>query len=679
MCAPLPIKIADLTHHTYDNLDRLTQTLNADSGIEQFTPNALDQTTRVIDPANQATTHTVNALGDVTQTVSADTGTTVRTYDEAGNLKTEKDARNVTVSYTYDALNRLSKQQSSQSGSPVYTYGYDSCGKGRLCWIQRDGAFHLYFSYDPHGRMNYQLRAIPGDTWYYSLHNRDAYGRPSQIVYPSGRSVATAYDAHGRISQISTQKTASDPVAVLAGNFNYSYPFAGPLSFLYGNGKSFYQSRDQDYRPAYHFDGPRYKLYSHDEAGSVKRIADIGNTQFTYAYDATGRLVSALDSATNSFGSLAWTYDKNGNRQSETRNAGTMPYVYSPPGSNWLYQRGSDSRSKTAIGNTASISGVATFTYDGFNRLATSQTAAETTTYTYNALGQRIKKRNQNGLQTVFHYGQNGELLYERDASGNSKEYVWLEGRPLARIDNGTAIYYYHVDHLGTPQAMTNSAGTTVWKADYEPFGKATIKVSTIENNLRLPGQYYDRETGLHQNYFRDYEPTTGRYVETDPIGLDGGLNLYSYANQNPLTFTDPLGLAPYNDPMNQIANGAAGLPPNANLPPPLQCKKVCKAKVKVCVGPFEAEVSSGPNKWAGGYLGLRVVPGLSAQSGLECSIECGDPTGWNLKASATAGAGIGATGNASVGIGGVSTGGGLASGSIWGISLPSPGVGYKF
>jgi hypothetical protein len=66
----------------------------------------------------------------------------------------------------------------------------------------------------------------------------------------------------------------------------------------------------------------------------------------------------------------------------------------------------------------------------------------------------------------------------------------------LARIDNDASIYYYHVDHLGTPQAMTNSTGATVWKADYEPFGKATVKVNTVENNLRLPGQYYDRETG---------------------------------------------------------------------------------------------------------------------------------------------------------------------------------------
>ena len=235
-----------------------------------------------------------------------------------------------------------------------------------------------------------------------------------------------------------------------------------------------------------------------------------------------------------------------GNRQSETRNAGTLPYVYSPTGSNRLFQTGSTSRYHTATGNTQSI-GSTSFAYDGFNRLATAQTAAETTTYTYNALGERIKKRNQNGLQTVFHYGHNGELLFERDQAGNTKEYVWLDQRPLARIDNGTSIYYYHVDHLGTPQMMTDQSGTTVWRADYEPFGKANVRAtSTVENNLRFPGQYADRETGMHYNYYRSaYNPGTGRYEEVDPIGIAGGLNVYEYARSNPLTYTDPLGLAP--------------------------------------------------------------------------------------------------------------------------------------
>lgn len=90
---------------------------------------------------------------------------------------------------------------------------------------------------------------------------------------------------------------------------------------------------------------------------------------------------------------------------------------------------------------------------------------------------------------------------------------------------------------------MTDGSGTVVWSADYKPFGEATITVSTITNNLRFPGQYYDAETGLHQNWWRDYNFSNGRYVQSDPIGLLGGSNSYAYVAGNPLGYADPFGL----------------------------------------------------------------------------------------------------------------------------------------
>jgi RHS repeat-associated protein len=106
--------------------------------------------------------------------------------------------------------------------------------------------------------------------------------------------------------------------------------------------------------------------------------------------------------------------------------------------------------------------------------------------------------------------------------------------------------YYVHHDQLGTPQAMTDENANVVWRASYDPFGKASIDAaSTATLNVRFPGQYYDQETGLHYNYFRYYDPSTGRYITIDPIGLTGGVNPYLYANANPIRFTDPLGLLP--------------------------------------------------------------------------------------------------------------------------------------
>ena len=93
---------------------------------------------------------------------------------------------------------------------------------------------------------------------------------------------------------------------------------------------------------------------------------------------------------------------------------------------------------------------------------------------------------------------------------------------------------------------MTDGSGVVVWSADYKPFGEATITVSTITNNLRFPGQYFDAETGTLYNYFRDYNPAIGRYIESDPLGIRGGMNhLNVYADNNPINFTDPDGLCP--------------------------------------------------------------------------------------------------------------------------------------
>ena len=119
----------------------------------------------------------------------------------------------------------------------------------------------------------------------------------------------------------------------------------------------------------------------------------------------------------------------------------------------------------------------------------------------------------------------------------------------VTAVEARERVYYFHNDHLGTPQAMSDAAGGKVWEAEYEPFGKATVNEDpdgdgrSVTNNLRFPGQYYDAETGLHYTYHRDYQPGTGRYLQPDPIGLMGGLNPYSYAGSNPINLIDPSGL----------------------------------------------------------------------------------------------------------------------------------------
>jgi RHS repeat-associated protein len=140
----------------------------------------------------------------------------------------------------------------------------------------------------------------------------------------------------------------------------------------------------------------------------------------------------------------------------------------------------------------------------------------------------------------------------------------WI-GSSVAQSPAG--VYYVHNDHLNTPRAITNQAGQTVWSWDNtDPFGANAPNenpggLGTFTCNLRLPGQYFDKETGLHYNYFRDYDPSIGRYIQSDPIGLKGGLNTYAYVNGSPLSLVDAMGL--------QSSQGSNGRTPQQPRPEP--------------------------------------------------------------------------------------------------------------
>jgi RHS repeat-associated protein len=167
--------------------------------------------------------------------------------------------------------------------------------------------------------------------------------------------------------------------------------------------------------------------------------------------------------------------------------------------------------------------------------------------YDYDPFGRRLFKEVES-VRTYFLYAFEG-LIGEYDENGvEIKGYgyrpdsMWTMN-PLFQKTNGS-YYWYQNDHLGTPLKLIDSHGNVVWEAVYEAFGKAQVDIALVSNNLRFPGQYFDEETGLHYNFFRDYDPKLGRYIKSDPIGLGGGINTYVYASNNSVSFVDFLGLA---------------------------------------------------------------------------------------------------------------------------------------
>ena len=194
--------------------------------------------------------------------------------------------------------------------------------------------------------------------------------------------------------------------------------------------------------------------------------------------------------------------------------------------------------------------------------------------YAVNAMGQRVGKT-AGTVATRFHYGLSGRLLAEFAddvvaplAVDTEREYIWLDGlligdmvsTYLGTIPTGSTLRAVHTDHLGSPRRRTNPDKSLAWDAVYRPFGELDNNPGAGFNH-RFPGQYADAETGLYYNYFRDYDAATGRYIQSDPIGLGGGWNTYGYVGGNPVTRVDPRG-------QNTIAIGAGvgsiGGPPGA-------------------------------------------------------------------------------------------------------------------
>lgn len=181
--------------------------------------------------------------------------------------------------------------------------------------------------------------------------------------------------------------------------------------------------------------------------------------------------------------------------------------------------------------------------------------------YAYDALSHRIKKTTPKG-ETQYYY-LNQQLVAEAfvPASRTDKEYQnsWTQKGyitrryiydgvlPVALIDysdnEAGQLYFIHTDGSGQPFLITDKAQTTVWLADNEAFGKSKPLIEKIEFNLRLPGQYFDSESGLHQNMYRNYDPEVGHYLEPDPLGPVSSNDVFGYANQNPRQYIDPLGL----------------------------------------------------------------------------------------------------------------------------------------
>ena len=410
-------------------------------------------------------------------------------------------------------------------------------------------------------------------------YHYDFNGNRTATVLPDGRQINYLYYGSGHLHQISLDDEVITDI-----------------------------ERDKLHREIYRTQGKLASRYELDPLGRLKRqiatlndlteggkgknkvAAGYGQTAVkrSYGYGRTGNLTHSTDQRT---GTTHFEYDKLG----RITKAGSELFAFDPADNILSDDLNAvpDNRLKTYNGTTyyyddlgnlihreLADGEVQNYFYDLHDQLVKAEIfkkdgTKETWAYTYDALGRRIGKGRlktsqevSGGLENQISFVWDGSHLLQEVHPDGKYTYIYTDPdsyEPLAQVRDWTTedgesrqqIHYFHCDQIGIPREMTDKDGNLLWFGNYTGWGRLkeeTRVTDTAYQPFRLQNQYADRETGLHYNFFRYYEPECGRFINQDPIGLEGGDNLYWFA-PNAKKWVDPLGLDPF---AKAIQSGAA-------------------------------------------------------------------------------------------------------------------------
>lgn len=594
-------------HYTHDLHGRLLSKTFPDERHEQYQRNTRGQLERHVDPAGHVTTYRYDRHGRVCMRTDGNGNSVHMRYDSYGRLQWLANENGERYHFQWDARDRLTEQRNLDGSRLCYAYGRldeireirfkpteedgllapivhrlcaDAVGRlvakhtddGVTCYRYDDGdrmvhasftdnhgqSDHLAFAYDARGQL---LSETGGDGTL--THRYDELGNPTQTLLPDGRTVNRLYYGSGHLHQVNLD-------GLLISDFE----------------------RDRLHREVLRTQGHLTTRSEYDRCGRLRgrrsANADLpsllpASLQQRFEYDPSNNLSAQTQQQTERLLQAWYQHDAAGRiLQASGLQAGHSEMFRYDPAANLL---------DSTPGNCAPVRHNRLlalqdkrYRYDGFGRLVEKRSHARGTQhFRYDAQHRLVEVRNlRAGRETVvrMRYDPLGRRIAKstHDATGLSLDetrfcwdglrllmechyqqntlYLYVDDghEPLARVDGTGAdqqVAYYHNHLNGLPEKLTDASGDIIWQATYSVWGqlKQETTAAPRTQNLRFQGQYFDRETGLHFNTFRFYDPDTGRFTQPDPIGLGGGLNLYQYC-PSPLTWIDPWGLeAVYENP----------------------------------------------------------------------------------------------------------------------------------
>ncbi|MBX3711828.1 MAG: RHS repeat protein [Lysobacter sp.] len=584
------------TTYVYNGLGELKSLQSPDTGSTSYSYDVAGNRQSQTDARGVQTLYgydTLNRITSVTYPSDSSLNTTY-VYDVAqpdcaagetfliGRLAKMTDHSGGTV-YCHDRFGQLVRKVQRTMGK-TFVQRWQYAANGRLQSMTYPDGSIVDYQYDPQGRMVEMGVTIAGrareKVAYDVLYH--PWGGPARWRSMMDRMEVRTLNLNGQPGIVQAQNIAELPIDGIS--LGYEFDEVGNLKRLRDGNQA----------------DPPERIYGYDALNRLTEAKDAANVVWqSYSYDKTGNrqtagwreVVAQQDCAgvgpgepcaplppttqwkTESYGYQAGThrlsgrgsrlryYDNAGNLTLDTPNGGVQ-IIDPPPGGETesAAYAGTMQTQDEQGGETAPPGAVARgYSYNAANRMSGASLAGELVmSYRHNGRGERVYRQ---GIDKTVHtvFDESGRWIGDYDASGTViQQAIWLGDLPvglLARDGGTTRLFHVEPDMLGSPRAVIDPTrgmnGTVVWRWDLageafgndkpneDPDGDGTAFVL----DMRFPGQQYDSATGLNYNYFRDYEASTGRYVESDPIGLDAGINTYTYVGATPLVRIDPHGL----------------------------------------------------------------------------------------------------------------------------------------